>query len=72
MTALLLILALLAFVAIGLGAALLRGNERPPLAGGWQAVIRAWFATLQAQRAVGAGFVAGGALTLILVLALRP
>ena len=72
MSALLVIVALAAFVAIGLGVALLRANERPALAGNWQAVVRAWFATLHRQRAVGAGLVAGGALVLILVLALRP
>ena len=72
MTFLLLIVALLAFVAIGLGVALLRANTRPALAGSWSAVVRAWFATLHARRATGAGLVAGGTLVLILVLAFRP
>ncbi len=72
MTALFLILALLAFAAIGVGASLLRANHRPPLAGSWSARVRGWFATLHAQRAVGAALIAGGALALILVLALRP
>ena len=72
MIALLLLIALAGFVAIGLGMSLLRANERPPLAGSWDAKVRAWFATLHQQRAVGAALVAGGVLVILLVLALRP
>lgn len=72
MTALLLIAALLGFVAIGLGMSLLRGGERAALTGGWTAVVRQWTGTLAGQRAVGAGLVAAGALAIVLVLVLRP
>lgn len=68
----LLFIALAGFVAIGLGVSLLRANERPALSGGWQAVVRAWFRTLQAQRLAGAALVAAGALTIVLVMVLRP
>lgn len=68
----LLFIALLGFVAIGLGVSLLRANERPELSGGWQAIVRAWFKTLQAQRLAGAALVAIGALTIILVMVFRP
>ena len=72
MSMILLFIALLGFVAIGLGASLLRANERPALSGGWQAVVRAWFRTLQAQRLAGATLIAIGALTIILVMVFRP
>ena len=72
MSMILLFIALLGFVAIGLGTSLLRANERPALSGGWQAVLRAWVKTLQAQRLAGAALVAIGALTVILVLVFRP
>lgn len=72
MSYLLLFIALLGFGAIGFGVSLLRANSRPPLAGSWDAKVRAWFGTLHAQRAVGAGLVAAGALTVILVLVFRP
>ncbi len=67
MTALLLVAALAAFVALGVGVSLLRANPRPPLEN-----IGVWFATLQGPRAFGAGLAAVGAVALILVLALRP
>lgn len=72
MTALYLVLALLGFLAIGLGVGLTRSTPREALAGGWQQVIRAWLPTLAGRRLLGAVLVAGGALTILLVLVLRP
>ena len=72
MTALLLVAALLAFVAIGGGASLLRSTPRPALTGGYPQRACAWFATLHGRRALGAALVAGGALVFVLVLMLRP
>ena len=72
MTALWLIAALLGFVAIGIGASLLRGGERPPLSGSIAAIVRQWTGTLAGQRAVGAGLAAAGVIVIFLVLALRP
>ncbi len=72
MSALFLILALLGFVAIGLGVGLTRSTPRDALTGGWQQVLRAWVPTLAGRRLLGALLVAGGALTILLVLVFRP
>ena len=72
MTAILLVLVLAAFVAIGVGVGLVRSEPRPPLTGDVPTRLRAWFATLAGRRLIGAILVAAGALTFVLVLALRP
>lgn len=72
MSLIFLLLAFAGFLAIGVGVSLLRSNGRPALTGDVGAKLRQWFGTLQGPRALGAGLVAGGALVILLVLALRP
>ena len=72
MSGIFLIVALLGFIAIGVGVGLTRSAPRDALSGGWQQVIRAWIPTLAGRRLLGALLVAGGALTILLVLVLRP
>lgn len=72
MSALFLTLALLGFLAIGLGVGLTRSEPRGALSGKWTQIVRQWLPTLAGRRLAGAILVAGGALTIVLVLALRP
>jgi hypothetical protein len=65
-------LALLGFLAIGVGVGLTRSEPRGALTGGWQQVLRQWLPTLAGRRLAGALLVAGGALVILLVLVLRP
>ena len=63
---LLVLIALAALAAIGVGSSYLRANPAPA------GTVGQWFATLQGPRAIGAGLVAAGAIAFVLVLVLRP
>lgn len=64
--------ALLGLIAIGAGVGLTRSQPRAAVSGGWNEVLRQWLPTLAGRRLIGALLVAGGALVIVLVLALRP
>ena len=67
-----LLFALIGLLAIGAGVGLTRSQPREALSGRWNEVLRQWLPTLAGRRLAGALLVAGGALVVILVLALRP
>ena len=73
MSIVLLLAALLCLAAIGWGVARLRAAGRGPLAGSSPTErLRAWFATLHGQRALGFGVSVAGAVLFVAILAARP